>query len=70
MSEQKKKGSIRQAIKSVSWAMLGVRRQKGYDEDVANITAKQAIIIGLIGVLLFILTLATVVHFVLKAAQA
>lgn len=69
MSEERKKGSTKHAIIGVLWAMLGVRRQKGYDEDISKITAKQAIIAGLIGVLLFILTLVTVVHFVLKAAQ-
>lgn len=45
--------------------MLGVRRGDGYDEDVAKITLAQAIIFGLLGVILFISTLIFVVSLVI-----
>lgn len=58
------KASMLYSMKAVFWAMLGVRRGKGYDEDVARITPAQAIVFGLVGVILFILTLVLVVSLV------
>ena len=52
-------------VKSVLWAMLGVRRGKGYDEDVSKIKPKQAIMVGLIAVFAFIMTLYFVVRIVI-----
>jgi len=48
--------------------MLGVRRGDGYDEDVKKIKPKQAIIVGLIMVFVFIMTLYFVVSFVIGQA--
>jgi amino acid transporter len=61
-------GSFLYSLKSVFWAMLGVRANKGYDEDVKKITARQAIIAGLIGTIVFITTLILVVSFVISKA--
>lgn len=58
------KASLWYSMKAVLWAMLGVRRDDGYNEDVAKITPVQAIVFGLIGVILFIATLITVVSLV------
>ena len=66
MSEnQSAKPSFLASSRAVFWAMLGVRKQSGYDEDVAQVSAKQAIIVGIIGVVLFVLTLVLVVSMVL-----
>ena len=62
--QEKRSASAFYSMKAVLWAMLGVRKQSGYDEDVHKITATQAIIFGLIGTVLFILTLVTVVSLV------
>lgn len=59
-----KKASMWYSMKAVLWAMLGIRRGSGYDEDVSKITPAQAIVFGLIGVVLFILTLVFVVSLV------
>jgi hypothetical protein len=48
--------------------MLGVRANKGHDEDVRKITPGQAIIAGLIGTAAFITTLILVVRFVISQA--
>jgi hypothetical protein len=58
------KASFWYSMKAVLWAMLGVRRDDGYNQDVAKITPIQAIIFGVIGVILFIATLITVVSLV------
>lgn len=64
------KASFFYTIKSVLWAMLGVRRAKGYDEDVTKITAKQAIVVGIFAVLAFIMTLYFVVSLVIGRATS
>jgi len=69
VTEQKQeKASFLYTAKSVLWAMLGVRRGKGYDEDIKKIKPKQAIIAGLIAVFLFIMTLYFVVSLVIGQA--
>lgn len=66
--ETKQKASMFQVMKAVSWSMLGVRQQKGYEDDTAKITLKQAVIAGLIGGVIFVVSMLTVVSFVIKYA--
>jgi hypothetical protein len=66
MNEEK--SSFLYSLKGVLWAMLGVRANKGHDEDVKKITPRQAIIAGLIGTAAFIATLILVVRFVISQA--
>ncbi|PCI62123.1 MAG: hypothetical protein COB34_00400 [Methylophilaceae bacterium] len=61
-SIEKETAPMLQVIKAVLWSMLGVRGQKGYEEDMAKITPKQAIIAGIIGAVLFVLTVLTFVN--------
>lgn len=65
---KKEKGSFFYSMKTVFWAMLGVRANKGYNEDVRKLTMRQAIIAGLIGTAAFITTLILVVKFVISQA--
>ena len=65
-SEIKKKASFFQVMKAVLWSMLGVRQQKGYENDAAKITLKQAVIAGLIGGFIFVVTMLTVVRLVIS----
>jgi hypothetical protein len=62
----KHKATLLQIIKAVSWSMLGVRQQKGYEDDTTKITLKQAVIAGLIGGVFFVISMITVVSFVIK----
>ena len=70
MTEQQKenKASFLYTLKGVLWAMLGVRRGEGYDEDVKRIKPKQAIFVGIVMVVVFILTLYFVVSLVIGQA--
>jgi len=54
--------SIFQVIKMVLWTMIGIRGQKGYESDVAKIKPKQAIIAGIIGAIIFVLSVITLVN--------
>ena len=65
-SAAKKKASFFQVMKAVLWSMLGVRQQKGYENDAAKITLKQAVIAGLIGGFIFVVSMLTFVRFVIS----
>ena len=60
--------SLWQVIKSVNAAFLGVQSSKNYQRDFTYGKPSQYIIIGIIGVLLFILTLVGIVKLVLSFA--
>ena len=57
--------SFFQVMKAVLWSMLGVRQQKGYENDTAKITLKQAVIAGLIGGFIFVVSMLTFVYFII-----
>ena len=65
----KANASFFQVVKAVLWSMLGVRQQKGYEDDTAKITLKQAVIAGILGGVLFVVSMLTFVHFVIKFAS-
>lgn len=65
---EKPKATLFEIVKAVSWSMLGVRQQKGYEEDTAKITLKQAVVAGLIGGVFFVVSMITVVSLVIKYA--
>ena len=62
----KESASLFQVIRAVLWSMLGVRGQKGYEDDMSKIKPSQAIIAGIIGTVIFILTVLTLVNLAIK----
>jgi hypothetical protein len=64
--ENKKTASLFQVIKAVLWSMLGVRGQKGYEDDIAKISLKQIVIAGIIGAIIFVFTVLTLVNLAIK----
>jgi hypothetical protein len=65
-TQVKQKASLFQVVKAVMWSMLGVRQQKGYEDDTAKITLKQAVIAGIIGGFVFVATILTLVTLAIK----
>ena len=65
-SSPKQKASFFQVMKAVLWSMLGVRQQKGYEDDTAKITLKQAVIAGIIGGFVFVATILILVTLAIK----
>jgi len=65
-SVEKRKAPLFQVIKAVLWSMLGVRGQKGYEDDIAKITLKQAVVAGIIGAIIFVFTVLTLVQLAIK----
>ncbi|MBN8763593.1 MAG: hypothetical protein BGP20_05155 [Thiobacillus sp. 63-78] len=63
-----KKGNI-QAAFAVLWGFFGVRKRRDYDADAKNLTQAQIIIAGLIGGVVFVLTLLLAVYLVLQSVK-
>ncbi len=62
----KKNASFFQIAKAVLWSLLGVRQQKGYEDDTSKITLKQAVVAGIIGGIIFVVSMLTFVRFVIS----
>lgn len=60
----KRKASFLATIKAVLWSFLGIRKKQGYEQDAAELNPVHVIIAGLIGALLFVLSLIAVVKYV------
>ena len=56
------KASFLDTVKTVLWAAIGIRRRSSHDQ--AKINPVHVIVMGLIGAVLFVLTLVTVVRVV------
>jgi hypothetical protein len=59
-------GSHWQAAKAVFWSFFGVRKKSHYEQDAVQLSPVQVIVIGLIGAVLFVLTLVGVVWLVTR----
>jgi hypothetical protein len=59
------KGNLRAAL-AVFWSFFGVRKRRDYDDDAQSLTQTQIIIAGLVGGVVFVLTLLLVVYLVLQ----
>ena len=66
--DEKKEPSLLDVTRSVMWAFLGVQKSKNHERDFKHGKASQYIIIGLIGVAIFITILVVVVKFVISLA--
>jgi hypothetical protein len=62
----KRSGSHWQAAKAVFWSFFGVRKKSHYEQDAVQLTPAQVIVLGLIGAVLFVLTLVGVVWLVTR----
>ena len=63
-AEKPAKATFTQAMKAVSWAFFGIRKQQDLDHDASTLTPGQVITAGLIGAALFVAVLVIVVKFV------
>jgi len=66
--EDKQTPSLLDVARSVLWAMIGVQKSKNHERDFKHGKASQYIIVGLIGVVIFIAILITLVNFALSMA--
>ncbi|MFZ0107483.1 MAG: DUF2970 domain-containing protein [Thiobacillus sp.] len=58
-------GNLKAAL-AVFWSFFGVRKRRDYDADAKSLTPAQVILAGLIGGLVFVLTILLVVYVALQ----
>ena len=66
--EDKQTPSLLDVARSVLWAMIGVQKSKNHERDFKYGKPSQYIIVGLIGVAIFITIIIMVVKFALSMA--
>ena len=62
--ERRKLGPWR-VFKAVLWSFFGVRRKSDYEEDITHLTFLQVVVAGVIGGVLFVLTVLLAVNLVI-----
>ena len=55
-----------QVAKAVFWSFFGIRRRAEYEKDAVRIKPVQVIVAGIIGAIIFVLTLVLLVHFITR----
>ena len=65
-----RKGSFLGTLRAVAWSFLGIRKGKGYEEDVSQLNPVHVIIAGVVGAVLFVLTLVVLVKWVIGSGVA
>ena len=53
-----------QVAKAVFWSFLGIRKRTAHERDAVTITPVQAIVAGIVGAVIFVLSLITLVRFI------
>ena len=66
--DEKKEPSLLDVTRSVMWAFLGVQKSKNYERDFKHGKPSQYIIVGIVGVIMFIAILVMLVKFALSVA--
>ena len=59
---KKRKASIGATIKAVLWSFFGVRKRRDYEADAEQLNPVHVIIAGLIGAVIFVVTLLLIVN--------
>ena len=66
----RRKGSFLQTLRAVAWSFFGVRRSKDYENDVQKLNPLHVVIAGVIGAVIFVVTLILLVRWVLGSGVA
>lgn len=56
-----------QTLKAIAWAMFGVRKGTGYQEDIEKLNPVHLVVAGLLFGVLFVVSLVTIVGLVLSS---
>jgi hypothetical protein len=58
----RKKTSLWRTTKAVAWSFVGLRARGDYEEDIKNLSPIHIIVVGLVGVFVFVATLVLLVN--------
>jgi hypothetical protein len=61
--KQRKAGPL-QVAQAVLWSFLGIRKRAAHERDAVTITPVQAIVAGIIGAAIFVLSLVALVRYI------
>ena len=50
------------AVKAIAWSFVGLRARGDYEEDVKNLSPLHIIVVGLVGVFVFVAALVLLVN--------
>lgn len=65
-----RKGSFLGTMRAVAWSFLGIRKGKGYEQDVSQLNPVHVVIAGVIGAVLFVLLLIVLVNWMVGSGVA
>ena len=67
VSEPRKAGATPlQVAKAVFWSFFGVRKRAEYEKDAVTLTLKQVVVAGIIGGIVFVLSLVMLVRYITR----
>ncbi len=64
--EKKVKATPLQVAKAVFWSFFGVRKRVEYEKDAVALTLQQVVTAGIIGGIIFVLSLVMLVRFITR----
>ncbi len=59
-----RKPSLARTVKAVAWSFLGIRKNSEFHNDAAHLSLFHIIVVGLVGALLFVVSLIALVNWV------
>ena len=68
--ERKTSASPLDVAKAVFWSFLGIRKRSAHESDLARLRPAQVIIAGIVAAVLFVLSLALLVRFIVSRASS
>ena len=61
------KRSIWRTVKAVAWSFVGLRARGDYEEDIKNLSPIHIIVVGLVGVIVFVIALVLLAKWVVAS---
>jgi hypothetical protein len=65
-----RKGSFLGTLRAVAWSFLGIRKGKGYEQDVSQLNPVHVIVAGVIGAVIFVVVLVVLVKWIVGSGVA
>jgi hypothetical protein len=62
--------SFLQTVKAVAWSFVGLRKGSGYQQDIQRLNPVHVVVAGIIGAVLFVLTIVLLVRWVVGSGVA
>jgi hypothetical protein len=65
-----RKGSLLGTVRAVAWSFLGIRKGKGYEQDLSQLNPVHVVMAGIAGAIVFVLTLVFLVKWIIGSGVA